>query len=322
MPAPPLPLVAKALLAAWGSASPPPSASLAMALSWSIGEGAWASWSEGGVEVYPFAGTNNFGSIHATRSFAQAHAAGGGFGMVAFLDHAPAAYVTRMAVYPSLAAGAAAYLAIVRSYVDLANVDTTRDYSAQLYVHNYFEGFHPNRTILANRAAAYANSTWSDDDEANIADGAALLSRNLPAAQAAMAAAATAAGDPSAASSGPPFAPLAVRLTPAQRLGPHTLEHARTLLGAAATNPPAGAISLDDALASPGGDGVWMFPDGVPGPSPSPAPVPPAPTVPRVVAEELGGLAALGGVVLGLAGAAAVILYRPGWIPNLGGSHA
>lgn len=300
---PPLSLVAKALLGAL--TQPPTVAALALALAQSMGEGAWSAWQESGADLYPFEGTNNFGAIHATRSFASAHANGGGFGMVAFLDHGQGPYVARMAVYPSLSAGASAFLSLVRSYVDLDNVAGANDYAAQLYVHGYFEGFHPNRTLLAARAAAYRNNAWSDDDVANIADYAALIGRHQAAAQAALDAAAGELGDPTAPTHGPPFAPLSLRLTPAQSYAPHTMEHARALLGNSAVNPPAGAISLADALAAPLGDGVWMFPDG-------PAPVA------RAVAEELAGAAVVVGAAIGLAASAAILRWRPEWVPRFG----
>jgi hypothetical protein len=99
---PPLSLVAKALLAA--ASRPVSAAAMALVLAQSIAaEGAWASWNEGGADLYPFEGTNNFGAIHATQKFAAAHADGGGFGMVAFLDRGAGPYIARMSVYPSLA---------------------------------------------------------------------------------------------------------------------------------------------------------------------------------------------------------------------------
>ena len=329
MKPPPLSLVAKALILA--APAGVPVAALALALAQSIGaEGAWGSWQEAGADLWPFEGTNNFGAVHATRGFAQKYAQGGdlvvsgqsvgysaGWGMVAFLDHAPGAYVARMAVYPSLSAGAAAFLALVSTFVDLANTTTAAEFAAQLYVHNYFEGFHPNRTIVPNRAAAYRDNTWSDDDVANIGDYAAAIGAHLPAAQAALATASGEAGDPTDATHGPPFAPLAVRLTPSQRMGPHTIAHARQLLGRAAESAPAGGIALADALASPRGDGVWMFPEGVSVPT-DPGPATPAP-VARRAAEEWAGAAAAVGLALGVAGAAAVLKWRPSWIPGLGG---
>lgn len=343
---PPLSLVAKALLVM----APAVDASiLAMALSQSIGEGAWSAWSEGGVDYYPFDATNNFGAIHATQGFARTFASGGtvtlpgsagagaqvvtygaGWGMVAFLDHNPAPYVARMAVYPSLAAGADAFLGLIRRYVNLAAVKDASDFAAQLYVSNYFEGFHPNRTIVQNRAAAYASGNWSDDDQANIADYASMIGGNLAAAQNALAAAPGETGDPTEATHGPPFAPLGVRLTPSGKVldhtgalvagAPHTVERARVILGAAADAPPAGAISLDDALSAPSGDGVWMFPEGASAPE-SEAPAPPA-KVSRRAAEEIGAAGALAGALLGAAAAAAAFRLRPGWIEALVGVRA
>lgn len=305
---PPLSLVAKALLLA----APGVDASIAaLALAQSLGEGSWAAWHEAGEDLYPFEGTNNFGAVHATRGFADKYAGGAtlivgtpsvaygsGWGMVAFLDHAPSAYVTRMAVYPSLFAGALDYVRLVERFVTLASVKDVHDYAAQLYVHNYYVGFHTNRTLVENRQAAYDTSSWSDDDIANIADYAALIGRNVPAAQAAIAAAPGELGDPTLASHGPPFAPLALRLTPAEHLAPHTLAHARALLGAAADSPSAGAISITDALSSPRGDGTWMFPEGTAAAAPeAPAPAP----VPLARAEEGAVLAAIAGAALGAA---------------------
>lgn len=341
---PPLSLVAKALIAA---APGIPVAALALALAQSIGaEGAWGAWQDGGEDYWPFQGTNNFGAIHATQSFAREFVDGGvlylptaggqptggvsysaGWGMVAFLDHAPGAYVARMAVYPSLAAGAVAFMQLLNRYVDLANTTTAAEFSAQLYVHNYFEGFHPNRTIVPNRAAAYRDNAWSDDDVANIGDYAAAIRAHLPAAQAALADASGEPGDPTDATHGPPFAPLGLRLTPGggrqangQPWAPHTVEHARQILGAAADHPPAGGIALADALSSPRGDGVWMFPEGVSVPA-EPGPALGAP-VARRAAEEWAGAAAAVGLALGVAAAAAVLKWRPSWIPGLGGLPA
>ena len=320
---PPLPLVAKALLLAAPGID---AATLAWPLAQSIGEGAWAAWTEGGETIYPFDGTNNFGAMHATRGFAENYAHGAtlitgtpsvayseGWGMVAFLDHTcpTCAYVTRMAVYPSLFAGALDFLRLVERYANLQGVSDVRDYAAQLYVRNYFEGFHTGRTLLENRAAAYQTGSWSDDDNANISDYAALITRNVPAAQAALAAAAADPGDPTEEAHGPPFAPLAVRLTPAQGYAPHTLAHAATLLGDAAINPPAGAISLEDALQSPRGDGTWMFPEGISLP-PSPAPAPELPVAVRT-AEEYAALAALAGALVGAALLWAGLRFRPAW---------
>jgi hypothetical protein len=335
---PPLSLVAKALI----TAAPAIDGSiLAMALSQSIGEGSWSAWDEGVDSFYPFEGTNNFGAVHATEGFAKTYAhgatisvAGGastftyenGWGMVAFLDHAPAPYITRMAVYPSLLAGAAAFLGLITRYVNLAGVSSVSDYSAQLYVHNYFEGFHPNRTIVANRAAAYQSGAWSDDDQANIADYASLISGNLVSAQRAIAAVSAEPGDPWLPTHGPPFAPLGVRLTPSAKVfdhtlalvrgAPHTVDHARQILGD--YQPSAGGISLEDALGSPGGDGVWMFPAGVDVPAePTPAPAPA--TVTTRQAEGIGAVAIVAGVALGAAALAVGIRLRPHWFSSFAG---
>jgi hypothetical protein len=340
---PPLSLVAKALI----SVAPAVEASiLAMALSQSIGEGAWSAWSENGALLYPFEGTNNFGSLHATERFAEAYANGGtfdiigsggkdtygydsGWGMVAFLDHAPAPYITRMAVYPSLLAGARAFMGLLTSYVNMAAVSGVSDFAAQLYVHNYFEGRHPNRTVVTKRAAAYQAGSWSDDDQANIADYAGLISGNLAAATTAIAAAAAEPGDPTLASHGPPFAPLGLRLTPAGRVydhtgslvtgSPHTVDHARDILGD--YHPGAGQISLEDALASPEGDGVWMFPEGVGAPTEAP-PAPAPATVTTRQAEGIGIAAALVGTAIGVTLVAAGLKFRPSWVPFAGGARA
>ena len=234
---PALSLVAKALITARPSIEP---SILAMALSQSIGEGSWSAWTEAGELLYPFDGTNNFGAIHATEGFAKAYVDGGsvsvpdgsgsftsvqyasGWGMVAFLDHAPGPYITRMAVYPSLLAGADGFLSLIERYVSLSGVSSVTDYAAQLYVHNYFEGFHPNRTILANRAAVYQSGAWSDDDQANIADYAGLINGNLASAQHALAAAPSDSGDPSESPKDRTFASLGLRLTPSGRVYDHT----------------------------------------------------------------------------------------------------
>lgn len=268
-----MPLVAKALLAAWAAKHGGAAANvagLALALSWSIGEGAWTQY---------LIGTNNFGSIHATRGFASSFGQTSGYGMLAFLDHGGSgAYITRFAVYPSLAIGARAFLDLVEKDVDLSTAQTPADFATGFYVHGYYEGFHTPVTPVGGRAAALAGNTWTDGDRANLADGAALVAAHLPAAQAAFAGVDAEPGDPTDVSVGPPFAPLADRLTPAGTYAPHTLEHARALLGANADNPPPGAISIADALAAPGGDGVWLFgPGGIP-PAPATLPTSPEPS--------------------------------------------
>jgi hypothetical protein len=214
---------------------------------------------EGSLSKY-FLGTNNLGAMHATTSFAARHAHDAGYGMVAFLDHAPGprAYITRMAVYPSLAAGARALLALLERMVDHSTVADVGVYAAQLYAHGFYEGTAEPATPIAARAAAQASGAWTAGDRANIAAYAGLISQNLPAAGRAFDSLASYAGDPSAVTSGPPFAPLADRLTPAPAYAPHTLEHARALLAQGASSPAIG-LSLDDVLAAPGGDGVWLF---------------------------------------------------------------
>jgi hypothetical protein len=247
---------AAGLLAAYSGkhgSVPPSDLSIVLPLAQALGEGSLSPY---------FAGTNNFGAMHATSGFARAHAAEPGYGMVAFLDHAPGggAYVTRMSVYPSLAAGARGYLDLVERMVDLETVGSSADFARALYAHGWFEGMASPATPIAERPALLAGGgPWLPADLANIADYAAAIDRNVPRASAALAAAKSGqAVDPTAPSSGD-FAPLADRLTPAPEYAPHTLEHARTLLGAAADSPPPGGISIADALAAPGGDGAWLF---------------------------------------------------------------
>jgi hypothetical protein len=248
---------AAALAAAWTVRHPgttAPANAVVLPLAQSVG-------AEGSLSSY-FEGTNNLGAMHAGSHFAAAHAQDVGYGMVAFLDHAPGggAYIARMAVYPTLALGAGALLDLVERYVDLANVKDASDYAAQLYAHNYFEGFHAPATAAAARPAAYAAGTWTDADRANIADYAAAISRSVPTAQAAYDALGAYTGDPNAVTVGPPFAELGARLTPAPSYAPHTVDHARELLGASGVDPPPGGVSIADCLASPSGDGVWLFP--------------------------------------------------------------
>ena len=167
---PALSLVAKALFTAWTQLHPgapaPSDAAMSLALAWSLGEGAWTNY---------FQGTNNFGSVHATSSFASTFAQTPGYGMVAFLDHgAPGAYVTRMAVYPTLVAGAAAFLSLVARDVDLTVVSTAADFATGFYVHGYYEGFLKPVTPVAQRAGALAAGTLTSADQGNIAAGASL----------------------------------------------------------------------------------------------------------------------------------------------------
>jgi hypothetical protein len=281
-------LAARALADAWVAlhpGTPIPTDALAMAFAWAIGEGSFTHY---------YQGTNNFGSYHATSGFQKAHAADPGFGMVAFLDHNPRPYITRMRVYPSLFIGASGFLSLVdRDVEGLGTVSGPDDYATRTYVKGYYQGFHPRPgsgeppvTPLAQRRAAAAAGTLNASDEANIADGVALLNCYLPEARDAMARAPAETGDPSIAIVGP-FATLGERLTPGPRLvdstgqlapgTPHTLDRARAILGPYADSPPAGGISIADALASPNGDGAWMFTDAplpAPGPSPKPAPLP------------------------------------------------
>lgn len=249
-------LGAKALAAAYAAkhAGPPSASALLYPLAQAIGEGTF-----GPTYVH----TNNWGSMHATKAFAAAHAHDSGYGMFAALDSSPATnYIARLAVYPSTQLGAAAFLDRVESAVgDLSTVASWADYAARLYATGYFEGNHPDVTPLSGRALALEIDSWTQGDVANIAGYAALLARQASAAQVAIDAMPTETGDPMAITVGPPFASLAHRLTPGKEREPHTLAHAREILGKAATDPPAGAISLADALAAKGGEGVWFFSD-------------------------------------------------------------
>lgn len=210
-----------------------------------------------GSLTYYFVGTNNLGAMHATRSFASAHAAQAGYGMVAFLDRASggAAYIARMAVYPTLVAGAAAFLNLVEAMTDPTDFTGPQPYATALYAHGYFEGVNAPATPISQRMAAAQAASWTDADLANISAYASIISKTLPFAGHAYDNLPNYTGDPSSFTSGPPFAPLAYRLTPSPSLAPHTIEHARAILA----NPAPGGVSLDDALAAPGGDGVWMF---------------------------------------------------------------
>jgi Peptidase family M23 len=225
---------------------------------------AWAMGVEGSYSA-PYEGTNNVGSYHATSSFASTYAAQRGYGMVAFLDHDPDPYISRMRVYPTRKVGARAYLDLVtRDVGDLATFpDDEHAYIERLYATSYFGGFHAPRTpsaqLLAALKAGTLEQTLNAADQANIADGVKGLAASRAMAAGALAAAATLKTDPNASSYGPPFAPLALRLTPGSQNAPHTLEHARELLGARAEAPPLGGIKLSDALNASGGDGVWMF---------------------------------------------------------------
>ena len=267
---------------------------------------------EGSLSSY-FQGTNNLGAMHATSGFAQSHAADTGYGMVAFLDHGAGggAYIARMAVFPTLAAGARALLDLVERMVDLEHVSDATDYARQLYVHGYYTGLAAPVTPLAERAAAAAAGTLLPGDLANIDAYARLVGGNLAGAQAAVEAVPSYPGDPNALRSGPPFAPLASRLTPAGSYAPHTLEHARQLLGVSDTTAASGGISLADALAAPSGDGVWLFGRGAPslGPAlPSAAAPSPAPNVGLAVGATFVAAAA-GTVLIGL------LAREAGWLP-------
>lgn len=264
-----------------------------------------------------YAGTNNWGSMHATQGFADAHAKDSGYGTFAHLDSGYSGpYITRFEVRPSPINGAGAFLDRVESAIGSLGIgtpnqsdDDVKRYAELLYATGYFTMNHSNVTPLAKRKDALANDTWTADDRANIADYAALLVGVVPRARAAILAMDQEPADPSAVSVGP-FAPLAERLTPGRP--PATLKHARELLGANADNPPPGAISLYDATHAPGGEGVWLFGDAPvtvgPDPSqttqqqPSPSPTPAAVRIVEVVADVVAiVLAAAAGVAGGVA---------------------
>ena len=285
-------LAAKALLLAWNerhSGQAPPEAGLTLTLAQAIGEGSFSHY---------FAGTNNWGAMHATQSFARAHAGDAGYGMVAFLDSNPSGfYVARMLVVPSVAIGALLFLAQVEADVgDLTTIPDQSTFATRLYVAGYYTGHHDPVTPQPQRAAAAQNGTLKSGDLENIADYGALIGRSVPTAAHGLAGAGSEQGDPTAVSVGPPFATLGERLTPSSAYAPHTVDHARTLLGAAATRPPAGGISLATALAAPGGDGVWLFGASPtptpPGPLPPPPPTPPAPLPPGPVVVASSGSSA------------------------------
>lgn len=288
----PLALAGKALLSAWHHRHPAssPPASLAFPFAWAIAaEGSFTP---------PYARTNNWGSYHATSSWAARHAKDVGYGMVAFLDHDPAAFVSRMRVYPSQTIGAEEYLALVEADVgDLGAVEDAETYVRFLYAHTYYVGFHTPRSSSADMTSALRagnlDAILTDADRANIADGVASVNRGLHTATATLAKAPSSPGDPDAMSAGPPFAPLALRLTPSSAYAPHTLEHAQKLLGARASSPPAGGISLEEALHAPDGDGVWMF---GPGRIKPPAPAEVVDTFERVAGAAVG----LGVTILGV----------------------
>jgi hypothetical protein len=277
--------------------SMPPAAGITYTLAQALGEACHTS-----------RGTNNVGCMHATEAWAKAHAKDRGFGMVAFRDSGPnGSYITRLRVSPSPLVGARAFLDAVESNVNLGAVQTSLDFARDHYVHGYFTGWHPTpaeraqgwaNTPLMERAAAVRAGTLTQSDWANIAAYSKMIEARTGEAIAAFTAAAAEPGDPSVVNVGPPFASLAERLTPDGP--PHTIEEARRRLGAAADHPPAGAISLQDALDAPGGDGVWMFPIAEPKPDPRPEPKRPA------AASSSGGRVAAAlatAVVVAIAGA-------------------
>jgi hypothetical protein len=248
-----LALPAKALLAAYMQKhGVPPPASIAYPMGQAIGEG---SFGDG------MRGSNNWGMMHATVAFQRAHASDVGYGLLAVMDrNAAGFYIARMAIFPSMALGAAAFLDQVENDVDLATVQSLSDYARALYIKGYFTMTHAPVTPLQSRAAAAASGLLTPADEANIADYTArVLSPPLSTAQAALAAAATATGDPTAVTVGPPFAPLEQRLTPLGSQAPHTLAHARQMLGELADHPPKGMVSVQDCIDAPNGPGVWLF---------------------------------------------------------------
>lgn len=298
----PASLAAKGLLAAYAArhgGAVAPTAGITLAMGWTFVEGAW---------TWPYTGTNNYGSVHATRGFASKHAADDGFGMVAFLDVG----ITRMRVYPTLVSGAGDYLDFVENAVSLATVATPTDFATGLYLAGYYGGRHPqpgepDRTPLSQRKAAAAAGTLNATDQANIADGVAASTGTLALAQAAIASADSETGDPTARSVGPPFAPLADRLWPNGKH--HELADSVAHIGAAARNPQRGYLSVDDCLNAPGGDGVWMF-----GASASSQGVP-APRQLVTLAQEQNAArrAALVGAVLG--GVSAIALAATSRMP-------
>jgi len=295
--------VAAALAAAYaethGGAAPPSPETVVYPLAQILG-------AEGSLSDY-FGGTNNLGAIHATSGFEKAHTGEAGYGAVAFLDHSPGggAYITRMRVYPTLVEGARGFLSLVSGA--LAHVASETDYATALYARGYFEGLSAPATPIAQRGAAWGQNAWTDADRANIASYANAITRTEAPARAAYAQLATYSGDPRSFVSGPPFASLEDRLTPADAYAPHTLEHARALLGANADNPPPGAISLQDCLSAPAGDGVWMFSaGGMPSAQPG--------TVAHVPRPAWG---ALGALVAGAAALGAGLYFawqRPAWL--------
>jgi hypothetical protein len=255
-------LAAKALLAAWDAKHPgvaPPNPGLTFALMQAIGEGSFTDVNKG---------TNNWGSHHATAEFARVHAKDKGYGMVAFCDGGPyGRYITRMRVEPSQLIGAEGFLALVSNFSNLSTVQTVADYATDMYINGYFTGVVKGGTPLSKRKAADASGLLNAADVANINAYVGMMSNALKQAQAGMAAAPNDPNDPAAITVGPPFASLAFRLTPAPFLAPHTIEHAQIVVGKAWSNPPPAAISYQDCVNAPQGDGIWLF--GVPASSAS-----------------------------------------------------
>lgn len=286
--APAYALQAKALLAAYalkhGASSTPPEPGLAFALAQAIDEGSFTG---------PFKGTNNWGAMDAESHWNHTHANDPGYGYVAFLDkNQHGAYISTKRVYPSMALGARGFLDVVERIVDLTSIATEGDYAKQMYLHGYYTGTSGPITPLQSRAAADAAGQLTDGDLANIAGYTALVARGSGTAKTALAGASLAKGDPTVVSVGPPFASLAERLTPGPMYKPHTLERARQALGPNADHPSPPSLSIADCLASPTGDGVWLFPIPAPGTmvgTPEPASSP------------------LGGVLLALASVAGII---------------
>jgi hypothetical protein len=273
---------AKALLAAYEQAHGAPApASIAWPMAQAIGEGSFSD---------AFKGSNNWGASDAGVQFEKTHAADKGYGLLAFMDRNQAGfYIAKKAILPSPLLGAARFLATVEHAMDLTTVASVDDYAHALYLTGYYTGWHGPVTPLASRKAADAAGQLNEADKANIASYAHMTSLHLPLATSAIAAAAGVTRDPSVNTVGPPFASLEQRLTPGPGNAPHTLEHAREMLGEHADHPWGGTFSLDEALDAPNGPGVWLF---------ATAPARKANLVARVLDEHpVGAGAVLAGVV-------------------------
>ncbi len=241
---------AKALLMAYEAAHDAPSpTSIVWPMAQAIAEGSFTD---------AFKGSNNWGASDAGVAFEQKHAADLGYGVLAFMDRSQSGfYIAKKAILPSPLLGAGRFLATVEHAMDLAVVSTVDDYAHALYLTGYYTGDHGPVTPLASRKAADLAGQLNDADKANIAAYAHFVAQRVPLASSALAASAGVTRDPSVNTVGPPFAPLEDRLTPGR--APHTLEHARQLLGASADHPPGGTLSLQEAIDAPNGPGVWLF---------------------------------------------------------------